>query len=126
MRAAQGLGESQPHGEAEGDETPLHLGEHGNRAAEEMWNAGEVEPKTIVTVNIQGWAEAAAPAGQSKQRGSIFRRCCWSGDEMRTDGARIGKTATRQEPDGGTARIHRGEHKPAILAADKGKRPVSR
>ena len=44
VRSSQGLGKGKPDAEAEAGEAHRHVGEEGTCAAEEMGNAGHVEP----------------------------------------------------------------------------------
>ncbi len=98
MRAAQGLGQGKPRGEAGAGEPPRHVGKQRALAAEEMRHAGDVEPEPVIAVNIQRGAVAArGPAGELEKSVSVLLRRGGKGEKSGTDGARIGEAQAREE-----------------------------
>jgi len=91
-----------------------------------MGNTGGVEPKPILTVNIERGTEARGPAGERKQSLGILGGRCRRGEKMQADGARVGKAEAGVEPYPKACCIDGGEHEAAFLAADERKRPVIR
>jgi hypothetical protein len=89
-----------------------------------MRYAGDVEPQPIVAIHVEGRAIAGRPAGKRAQSVGILAGCGRLREEMRADGAGIGKAQARQETVAGAPRIDRGEDEPARVAADQGERPV--
>jgi len=126
IRSAQGLGQSKPDGEAEVRESPRHSGEEFAFAAEEMGNAGDVEPESVKAVDIDGRAVAARPLGEHHQAPGILVKLCWRGEEQRADGTRIGEAKTGIEALARGGGVDRREDKPALLAADEREGPVIR
>lgn len=127
MRSAQGLGKTKPCGEAGARKPCRHVGKQRRLAAEEMGYAGDVEPEPVIAVRIQGRAVAGGrPAGERKKRVFILLGRGGEGEKMRANGAGIGETKTGGKTFADASRIDGGEHKSAILAADKGERPVIR
>ena len=95
-------------------------------AAEEMRHAGDVEPETIIAVDIERGAVAAGPAGKREQACGIFLRFGRRGEKLRSDGAGVGEAHAGREAFAHGGGIERGEQEPAILAADQRKGPVNR
>ena len=90
-----------------------------------MWHAGDIKPESVRTVGIDGRAIAAGgPAGEIEQRSFVLLGRGGEGEEMRTDGARIGEAETGEEALVPTGRIDRGKNEPVLLTADQRERPV--
>ena len=82
--------------------------------------------RPIIAVDIERGAVAAGPAGKREQACGIFFRFGRRGEEKRANGAGIGEAHAGDEASTHGGGIQRGEHEPAILAADERKRPVNR
>ena len=125
MRSAQGLGKTKPRGEAGARKPSCHVGKQRRLTAEEMGHAGNVEPEPVIAIRIQGRAVAGGrPAGEGKKRVFILLGRGGGSQKMRANGAGIGETKTGGKTFADASRIDGGEHKSAILVADKGERPV--
>ncbi len=90
VSAAQSLGEGEPRVEAKAREAPRHVGEERPGAAEEMGNAGNVEPQPVVAIDVERRAVAARPVGKREEAVSILVGLGGGGQKRRAHGARIG------------------------------------
>jgi hypothetical protein len=90
-----------------------------------MGDAANLEPEPVIAVSIQGGAIAArCPAGEVEKGIFILLGRGGKGEKSGTDGAGIGEAEAGKETLADATRIDRGEQEPALLAADKGHRPV--
>jgi len=121
VRPAQGLGQSKPRGEAGACEPCRHVGKERPLAAEEMGHAGDLEPKPVIAVGVQGGAIAARrPAGEVEKGVFILFGRGRQGEKMGADGAGIGEAEAGEETFAETCRIDRSEQESALLGADNG------
>ena len=63
-------------------------------AAEEMRDAGDVDPQAVVAVDVAVGAVAPAPAGEAQQRGAVAAQLGRLRQQSREGGARIGERLT--------------------------------
>ena len=121
VRPAQGLGQGKPRGEASACEPPPHVGKKRPLAAEEMRDAGDLEPQPVIAVGIERGAIAAGrPAGEVEKGVFILLGRGRQGEKMGTDGAGIGEAEAGEETFTDACRIDRSEQESAVLVADNG------
>jgi len=86
-----------------------------------MGHAGDLEPKPVIAVGVQGGAIAARrPAGEVEKGIFILLGRGGKGEEMGTDGAGIGEAEAGKETFTDACRIDRSEQESALLGADNG------
>ena len=126
VRGPQRFGETEPHAETRLGKAAFEVGQEAGFAAEEMGNAGDVEPEPGRAVHVERGTVAGRPAGESFQEVGIRARSGGSREKRRADGAGIGQPHAGRQPRLPSGRIDGGEGQPVCVAADKRERLLSR